>query len=309
MIEIMFDTLSRQQWEALFAQAGRSALVQSWAYGEVKRNEGWTPRRLVLAQAGRPLALAQVLERRLGGVVRVARLNRGPVWLEAGDEAERLAVVAALRRPWRWYRAAALFLAPELGAELAPRLGLIRRRAPAWGSAWIDLSQPLDVLRKRLDGKWRNMLVGAEKAGLVLDVSHRPEARTWLMDHYRALMQDKGFTGMPPAQIDALAQALDRPEDLLTLCAQTPQGERVGGILLARHGASATYLVGWNGEAGRKLKANNFLLWQAVATLADQGCRWLDLGGIDAALTPGIAAFKRGMKGEEYCLAGEFLSL
>ena len=30
-------------------------------------------------------------------------------------------------------------------------------------------------------------------------------------------------------------------------------------------------------------------------------------GGIDDKLTPGIAAFKRGMNGEEYRLAGEFM--
>ncbi|MBR9973703.1 lipid II:glycine glycyltransferase FemX [Magnetospirillum sulfuroxidans] len=309
MLDISFDSLTRPQWEDLFAQAGQSALVQSWAYGEAKRAEGWTPRRLLIHQDGKPLALAQVLEKRVAGLARIARLNRGPVWLGPLALEDQLAIITALRRPWRLWRAAALFIAPELEQDHASRLGLIRRKAPCWGSAWIDLTQPLDVLRKRLDGKWRNMLVGAEKAGLSADISATAETRLWLMGHYAALMRDKHFTGMPSAQITALAQSLCRPEDLLVIRALTPEDEAVGGILLARHGTSATYLVGWNGDMGRKLKANNFLLWQAIVTLQAQGCRWLDLGGIDAALTPGIAAFKRGMKGQEYCLAGEFLSL
>ena len=83
--------------------------------------------------------------------------------------------------------------------------------------------------------------------------------------------------------------------------------EAVAGILLVRHGDAATYLIGWNGDEGRKRKANNRLLWEAVGELSRRGVRWFDLGGIDERLTPGIAAFKRGMNGAEYRLAGEFM--
>lgn len=309
MFKLTFDTLDRPQWEELFTQAGQSALVQSWSYGEVKRGEGWSPRRILITLNDIPVALAQVLEKRVAGIVRLARLNRGPVWLQALNDDDKLAVLATLRKRWRVWCASALFVAPEISQDLAPRLGMIPRAAPLWGSAWIDLAQPADQLRKSLDGKWRNMLVGAEKAGLNAEISHQEPARAWLMQRYAELMRDKSFTGMPPEQIDALARALNRPEDLLTIRALTPDGEAVGGILLARHGAAATYLVGWNGDAGRKMKANNFLLWQAILALQAQGCLWFDLGGIDDQLTPGIAAFKRGMKGQEYRLAGEFLSL
>ena len=35
------------------------------------------------------------------------------------------------------------------------------------------------------------------------------------------------------------------------------------------------------------------------------GCAWFDLGGIDEKNTPGIAKFKRGLRGEEYTLVGK----
>lgn len=301
--------VSRERWEALLAQAGRSALVQDWSYGEAKRlTEGWSPCRAVLRRAGAPVAVAQVLEKRLGGVVRVARLNRGPVWLVEPSDDLAAEALAILRRSWRWWRLGALFLAPELPEDKAGfvgSLGFRPRRAPAWGSAWIDLAQPAETLRKRLDGKWRNMLSGAEKAGLTLDVSEGGAALDWLMDRYRELIRDKSFSGIPPALIAAMATGGAR---LLVLRALA-EGEAVGGILLVRHGDAATYLIGWNGERGRKLKANNFLLWRGVLELQARGCRWFDLGGIDEVLTPGIAAFKRGMNGEEFRLAGEFLGL
>jgi len=304
-LTLAWDSLDRAAWEVLFATAPRSTLVQGWAWGEVKRAGGWTPRRAVIAANGVPLALAQVLERRLGPA-RLARLNRGPVWLPGGEEsAWRLAALALLRRRWRLWRGAVLSLAPELPA--GSRVPLAHRRAvDPWCSAWLDLTQPADLLRKRLDGKWRNMLNAAERSGLTLEAG--PQHLPWLLDCYRALLAERGFGATPPEQIEALATQLAAPDDLLVLRAHAGT-EAVAGILLARHGGCATYLIGWSGEAGRKAKATNFLLWQAVGELARRGVRALDLGGIDDRLTPGVAAFKRGMKGEEYRLAGEFIAI
>ena len=79
----------------------------------------------------------------------------------------------------------------------------------------------------------------------------------------------------------------------------------VAGICVVPHGVAATYLMGWNGEQGRKLKANQLLLWEAVTHFKKAGYRWFDLGGIDEENTPGIANFKLGMNGERYELAGE----
>ena len=74
---------------------------------------------------------------------------------------------------------------------------------------------------------------------------------------------------------------------------------------MASHGSAATYLLGWNGEEGRRLKANHFLLWNAMLLLKEQGIRWFDLGGFDIDNTPGISEFKLGVNGKRYALLGE----
>lgn len=309
MIELHHAT--RPQWDDLLTQAGRSSLVQSWAWGEIKAEQGWRPLRLVVWSQGRPVALAQVLERRLGGIIRLARLNRGPVWLAETPPMLKRAVMAALLRRWRCWNLAALFMAPELSAteaDLLPNLGIWRRAAPCWRSAWLDLSKPTETLRKNLDGKWRNMLVGGEKAGLVVETGSDRALLDWLLDRHAEAMRDKGFAGTPVDAITGLYRHRQSDDDLLVLRAVL-DGVAVGGILLARHGAAATYLVGWSDDQGRKTKANTMLLWQGMLALAQRGCQWLDLGGIDPVGTPGIAAFKRGLRGEEYELAGEFVCL
>ena len=83
-------------------------------------------------------------------------------------------------------------------------------------------------------------------------------------------------------------------------------GQPVAGICLIPHGAAATYLLGWSGSEGRDLKANHYLLWQAIEYLKQRDLRWFDLGGIDEDRTPGIAAFKLGINGERYESVGEF---
>ncbi|KIL97709.1 FemAB family protein [Paramagnetospirillum magnetotacticum MS-1] len=303
---VTWDGMTREEWETAFASAGRSTLVQSWAYGEAKRAEGgWVPRRAVISQEGKLVALAQVLEKRIGGLVRVGRLNRGPVWLAELSLDQKLAVIAALRSPWRVWRLGALSLAPEL-SEGSAVPGFFARKADHWCSAWVDLSFGAEVLRKRLDGKWRNMLNASERAGLTIEAS--PDLLPWMLDRYRSLLAERGFGATPPELVQALADQAFRPDDLLVLRAVAESGEAVAGILTARHGDAATYLIGWNGDEGRKRKANNALLWAAMVELPRRGVRFLDLGGIDDRLTPGIAAFKRGINGEEYRLAGEFLS-
>ena len=83
------------------------------------------------------------------------------------------------------------------------------------------------------------------------------------------------------------------------------QDEPLAGICIVSHGSAATYLLGWNGNKGRSLKANQFLLWNAMMLLKEQGIRWFDLGGIDEESTPGISQIKLGVNGTRYALVGE----
>jgi lipid II:glycine glycyltransferase (peptidoglycan interpeptide bridge formation enzyme) len=54
------------------------------------------------------------------------------------------------------------------------------------------------------------------------------------------------------------------------------------------------------------LKANQYLLWQAILQLQQRAFRWFDVGGISEEALPGITAFKLGLNGERYELAGEY---
>lgn len=310
-LRVIWNEASGSQWQAWLAQAGRSNLLQSWAYGEAKADQGgWRAMRGVFYLDEEPVALVQMLQKRIAGVITVSRINRGPLFLRDLSQSAQTAIWRMLSRFGRAWRGQLLTIAPELDLtgthlRLMAQCGLRQFTPRAWESIWIDLTPERDALRQKLDSKWRNMLTFAEKAGLTLEIGSDDAAFEWLMARYESLMQAKDFQGPPVALLRRLRQHAMQESPLLVLRAM--QGsEPVAGICLACHGQAATYLVGWNGAQGRTLKANQYLLWQAVEQLKQRGLRWFDLGGIDEDNTPGIAAFKSGMNGERYELVGEY---
>jgi hypothetical protein len=310
-LTLVWDQATRQQWQGWFEQAGRSSLMQSWDYGAAKSGPaGWSARRGVFYLHNEPLALVQLLQKRMAGVLRIARINRGPLCLRELLPQEQRAIWKELARLGGIRHGRVLAVAPEAdlsGSSLAlfAELGFRQFSPRAWESVWIDLGLELSLLRKRLDGKWRNMLAFSEKAGLQVEIGSDAQLFDWMLARYQELMLESNFTGPPISFLLALRKHFDNGSPLLILRAVT-EGEAVAGICLIPHGATATYLLGWNGQKGRNLKANQYLLWQAIVHLKQRGVRWLDLGGISEEHTPGVTAFKLGLNGERYELVGEY---
>lgn len=309
-LQVVWDDATEAQWQAWLVQAGCSNLLQSWPYGETKGIEGWRVKRAVFYVNNEPIAMVQVLQKRVAKLLTVSRINRGPVFLRPLALAEQRAVWASLAPLGNMWRGKLLAVAPELrlsGSSLIMMrdLGFRQFSPSAWESVWLDLGLELDALRKRMDGKWRNMLTFSEKKGLQLEIGSDDQHFDWMMSRYEELMQEKDFSGPPIAFLRAMRKNLGDESQLLVLRVMH-EGEAVAGICLARHGVAATYLIGWNGMQGRNLKANQFLLWQAIVHLKQAGMRWFDLGGISEEHNPGITAFKLGLNGERYGLAGEY---
>ena len=176
------------EWNAWFSAVGTPHMVQTWAYGEAKaraadwRNRrvasdagGWRPRRLVIRRRGQPVAICQLLDKRLAGVTLASRLNRGPLFLGDDPHAEVVrGVYAALRKLSR-RRLRPLVLAPALpnspeAARVLAELGYRPRQAEGWCSDRVDLRPDEPQMRQNLHYKWRRGLRRAEEAGVEVRV-------------------------------------------------------------------------------------------------------------------------------------------
>jgi lipid II:glycine glycyltransferase (peptidoglycan interpeptide bridge formation enzyme) len=306
-----FDGESKE-WDQLLITAGKSNLLQSWAYGEAKKNiENWDLQRFLITQEEKNIAMVQVLTKRFGPI-KIIRINRGPIFLTDLNFSTIKGVYQCLKKHFSILQGKVLLIAPELNDlpmdNTAIRLSSFNiRRKSTWCSAWLDLSLSEEILRKNLTSNWRNMLNVAERDQLLffeLDVSE--QGFQWMMRCYAEMQKQKDFQGPAISLLVELRQQLEQKKDFLICRALNSEKEIVAAVVLSLHGSSATYLIGWNGNEGRKLKANNFLLWNGILELKRRGCQWFDIGGIDEINTPDISRFKKGMNGEQYSLIGEW---
>lgn len=298
----------RKTWEALFALAPRPHFTQSWCYGEGKRAEGWQVERLLFNDDEGIAALCQLLVKRPLGLP-VTRLNRGPIFLREDATPElHFAVLRALRRRWRFGLHGLLLLAPTLlqGEEsdlLLKRAGFLQRKDSGWGSSLLDLRLPLEELHRRLAPDWRTKIRRAEKLGVTLRIRRDEPALDWLLDRHEENMRLKNFTGPTPEFVRAVCRAA--PGDFWLLQAMV-DGEPEAGLLVGRFGQHAENFIAWFSEKARRVTAGNFLMWNGVIEMHRAGCRSLDLGGF--SVSDRYGHFKRGMRGQEYRLAGEWLA-
>lgn len=307
--QALWEPCPRAPWETLYRQAGRTPLEQSWAYGEaVATQHGQAVERHLIAVDGQPLALLQAFRKsywRIG----ITRILRGPAWLVdplADPRAARVCSSIAAR--YRDRRLTFLSWLPELpedprSAQLIERHGL-RRVVTGYSSIWLDLRREPEALLAGTHGKWRAALRKAEREGLIVardDKQRQRQASLLLYDSFR---RKNRFVGPPGDFIGAVAAADD--EALLSLTARR-DGQLVAGVVLLRHGASATYMASWTSALGRAGQAHNLLLWRGIELLRSSGTQWLDLGGVNTESQPGLARFKLGLGGEVFTLAGSFL--
>ena len=315
--------IDRETWNQFWPRVNFANMLQSWEYGNAKAAaEGWHPVRFLIADdCGTPLALAQVLVRALPLIGGIARLNRGPLLIDAElDDPKRSAVALAalgvlLReaRRRRWWLS---YVAPELEvadfvAERLATLGLRQRKKIAWASVRLSLLPSEETLLANLNGKWRNMLRKAQKSGLI--VQHREvcaKELQRLLICYQTMQRDKGFSGVSQKLLSELTKQTGptwRFDLYVAKSTESSSTDWAGLLVSVRHGDMVTYLIAYTNDIGRKLNANYLLLWYSILAAKKLGCFWFDLGGMNENTMRGIVHFKSGVNGESYNLVGEYL--
>jgi len=293
--------VDRSTWDAALAQTP-AALQQDWSYGAALEAVGAQVIRAGVERDGELVALAQMTTRRFGGVVSMGLVTRGPVWLTTLSPDEKRTVIRLIKSGLglRWPRAT--LVTPD-DVEALPGFS---RVMTGYSTVLLDLEQPSDTLRAGFDGKWRNRLVAAEKAGLKVTRNGAKLAQyRWLLDTEEGQRRERGYKATPAALVPEFVEAAGDRDRLLILRADEAR-EKIAAMMFLVHGCAATYHIGWNSEAGRKLGAHNLLLWQALEHLQARGVRQLDLGGVETVRSAGLARFKIGTGGRVITYAGTF---
>ncbi len=176
---------------------------------------------------------------------------------------------------------------------------------------WVDLTADEASLRSQLAGNWRNQLKKAEQSSFTIAVGGaKPKHYNWLLEKEGEQRRNRGYSAVPlglvPAYQTAAITSATKTSPIVSVTAHE-KGAQIAGALFLLHGTSATYHIGWVGERGRALNAQNRVLFGGMLSLKKQGIEWLDLGGVDTGPQAAIARFKLGLGHPPETLIGTYL--
>lgn len=295
------DLTDDPNWdERVWRQPGAN-IYAARRWGEYKRRVGWEVRRIaVLGSDGQALAYAQYQRRRCG-LGHVVLAQGCPVLTRAGAlRAE--AVFRAFLDHLGLRRFDLLgvnyqqFQRPEavlalLGHGFAP---IVTARMH---TLELDLTQGPDRLRDRMEGRWRDVLRAAE-ANPDLDtvLLTEPAARLAAFDtfsrFYADLKRRKGFRNtLDTAAYRDLAAA----DPHLLFLEVRERGEPILVRIVHRAAERWTDFYVASNERAKATGAGRLAVWRLIEWAREEGCRILDLGGIDPFGNPGVYEFKRGL--------------
>lgn len=306
------DRTSASEWSGLLRDFDDASIYQSWDYGAVHWGEHQLSH-LVVERDFKVIAVAQVRVVQLPlARMGVAYVRWGPLCRSRGepfDPAVLRLVYQALREEYVRRRGLLLrVLAPVFVADIPAmslrsvlvELGFVSNdRIDCYRTLRLDLTPPLEALRKGLDQKWRNCLNRAEKNSLTVKQGTGLELYDRFLEAYRRMRKRKQFeTTVDVARFREMQRRLAEPLKLQTFLCEK-EGRLLNAMVVSATGDTGIYLLGATSDEGLNMKGAYLLQWHVVRWLKEQGYRYYDLGGINPERNPGVFHFKQGLSGQD----------
>lgn len=309
--EIEWNILLPDEWRHAFASLSRSNCLQSYAYAKAicplhRQSARWG----VIMMDGVRAGLVQILEAKaLGGLLHALMLDRGPLWFDGyGNDAHFAAFLQALRKnfPKRWGRK--IRFIPEViesahVSSLLEQNGFTKMDGSAYQTLWLNLEPSEETLQQSMRKNWRNMLSKAGRENIEIEWDDTGKNFPWLAKTYLLDKAQKDYDGLSAETLKSLAQNFAAEKSLL-IARAIKDGKPCGAALFFLHGRAATYQIGWTSDGGRRIGAQNLLLWESILRLKKNGYTDLDLGGGNDAAAKNVQKFKEGLGGSLLVLPG-----
>lgn len=154
------------------------------------------------------------------------------------------------------------------------------------------------ALWERVGGKNRNMVRQAEQVGLqaVMATAEDDCAARWHGLH-RETQHRLGIPAFPLAFFSAMLDAL-RPTGSIELLEVRKDGLPIAATLLLVHGDTCVYGYSASSPQGQRARANDLMLFEALAHAAQRGLAWFDFGS-DSPAQESLLFFKRKWGAEQ----------
>lgn len=310
--QVEVDHITAPEWSEFLAHFEDANIYQTWSYGKVRWGQQ-NLSHLLLKRDDEIVAMAQLLVVQLPYFkVGMAHLRWGPLCHRKGRELEPEVVqkmADALYDEYARNRGLFLRILPNayqetLRAEVfKSAFSLYRSEHFGPGDSYrtlvVDLSPPLDDLRKRLNQKWRNQLNRAERNDLrVVEDDGIDSFKTFIRIYDEMLARKQFAVSSDILEFERIQQDLPQGHRMRVFICEH-EGLPVAGVVGTTMGNMAIYLFGATNEQGMKSKGAYLLQWRMIMWLKEIGVAFYNLGGINPQKNPGVHHFKEGLSGQD----------
>lgn len=296
-----YKNLTIGEWRKYLERSTRSNWMQSWPYVYAQKVRDFkNPRFVVVKFHNEEIGFFSYSEIKLGPI-HFVEINRGPLWFQKIDINIFDLFCKKLRKTFPKKFLTRLRWIPEC-IETPEALAILKKYkfkklSSTYSTVWIDLSEDSNSIEKKFHPKWRNALRKAENANIKIILDSSDQKLTEFLNDYSQYKTEKNYRSSSVEFMKAEYLAALPTQDNFLLWAYKDEVP-IAGMMIARHGKSASYRIGWNSLEGRKLNAHYLLIWEAIQILKTQGVLNFDLGGTLPKEAPGLTLFKKRTGGE-----------
>lgn len=307
-------SVSQSQWdEWLESSPGGGHILQSYEWGEFKRNLGWRPVRLVLEKDGQVVGLGQFLAYDTPLVPGALwYCTKGP-WLPWDDEEAVYAFFAGLLEAAQRHGAHTVKIEPEVleeqtrTKELLLKIGFERFR---WDLNFkttmiVDLRPSEEDLLANMKGKTRYNIRLAARKGVEVVEDNSDEAREHFWGIFEQTSERNGFVIRRPREYQFAVWWAMREAGRAHLFFATHEGDRLAAMLVYTFGRKYWYMLGASTSEKRNLMPSYLLQWEVMRWAKRRGLAYYDMVAIpkpdnlnESDSLWGVYKFKLGFGGE-----------
>ncbi|MGE5397562.1 MAG: lipid II:glycine glycyltransferase FemX [Chitinophagales bacterium] len=321
----VIDNSFEEEYERFVVSHPKGHILQTTAWGEVKRGMGWIPLKVAIFEDGQIKGSMQLLKRKIPLPIlnrSILYSPRGPV-IDINDTRLLDQLLTGVKSVAHDHRAIFLKIDPDVPHDNKPFENYLlsrhfKRTQTAEGFEGV---QPTYVFRLNIEPEEEQLLAAmsnktrynlrlAEKKGV--KIRHGREIQD-LKKFYVVLQETakrdrfliRGYEYFEMIWIH-LAQ-----NGLAQLFLAEYEGEIIAGSLAFILGDKAWYIYGASGNSHRNVMPNYFLQWAMIRWAKENGCKIYDFRGVSSDISEdnplyGLYRFKKGFGGEFTQFIGEW---
>ncbi len=304
------------KWNELLKLFEDANIYQTGAFG-INSKGGSKLENVVIKNNNTVISIAQVRIKTLPFLNRgVAYVRWGPLWRKSGETQDlnnfRMAV-SKLYGEYVLNKKLVLQIMPNIVSDGDKTLPILNESGflksgndfPYY-SIFVDISKPLEEIRKSFRKKWRYSLKQAEKNNLEVKSGTDLALFEQFYSIYKEMHGRKKFKETVNVDSFKDIQELLPPDQKMQIFICEKDGNPVSALVGSALGNTGIYLLGGTTQTGLKLSASYLVQWETIKWLKSKNIKWYDLGGIDPEGNKGVYIFKKGLGGNEIKFIGKF---